>query len=248
MKKYGLIGYPLSHSFSADYFSRKFKSENIIDSEYCLFPLKDASLFKNLISEDNNIIGLNVTIPYKKSIIKYLDLLDDEAIEIGAVNTIKFIKKADGVKLIGYNTDALAFEQVICKINKIKEKKALILGTGGAAKAVEFVLKKMDIDYVFVSRQLKAKNIISYNDISKQIIEKYNFIINATPVGMYPNENKFPEIPYDFIKKDHVLFDLIYNPNETLFLKFGRERGALTFNGLEMLKLQADLSWLIWNK
>ena len=248
MKKYGLIGYPLSHSFSADYFNRKFKNENIVDVEYQLFPLPNIELFNKLIFENKDLFGLNVTIPYKKSIIKYLDFLDEGAKKIAAVNTIKIIHKSDGIKLVGYNTDAPAFEQSISKIKNIRKKKALILGTGGAANAIEFVLKKMNINYVFVSRHLKAKNIIFYSDINKQIIEEYKFIINATPVGMFPDVDKYPDIPYDFIGKDHVLFDLIYNPNETLFLKFGGENGALVFNGFEMLKLQAKLSWFIWNK
>lgn len=248
MKTFGLIGYPLSHSFSADYFNRKFNNEGITDSEYQLLPLQNIELFDKLISENKNITGLNITIPYKKSIIKYLDLLDDEAEKIGAVNTVKIIKNDCNLQLIGYNTDAAAFEKSISKIKNIKQKKALILGTGGAAKAVEFVLKKMNIDYIFVSRNLKAVNIISYSDIDKNIIDEYKFIINATPIGMFPDVEKYPDIPYHFIGKNHVLFDLIYNPYETLFMKFAKAQGAEIFNGLEMLKLQAELSYLIWNK
>lgn len=246
MKEYGLIGYPLSHSFSEKYFSEKFKKENIKDSVYKLYPLEDIDSFPEFLRKNPNIKGLNVTIPYKESIIKYLDELDMDARMISAVNTIKIKRKAGKTKLIGYNTDAQAFETSLKPHLKPQHKKALILGSGGSSKAIQFVLKKLGISCTVATRRpLKAHHII-YWAITKSFIESHLIIINTTPLGMYPDIEKFPDIPYQFLNSDHILFDLIYNPQQTSFLKLGKEKGSITINGQEMLELQADLSWKLW--
>ncbi|MCD4772297.1 MAG: shikimate dehydrogenase [Bacteroidales bacterium] len=246
MKKYGLIGYPLSHSFSEKYFSEKFKNENIKDSVYKLFPLEDIGSFPELIKKNPDIEGLNVTIPYKERIIKYLDELDMDARMIGAVNTIKIVKKSGKTKLIGYNTDAKAFEIFLKNFLKQRHNKALLLGSGGSSKAIQFVLKKLGIPCTVATRRpLKAQHVV-YWAITKSFIESYQIIINTTPLGMFPDIEKFPDIPYKFLNSEHILFDLIYNPQETHFLKKGKEKGCITINGLKILELQADLSWKLW--
>lgn len=242
MKQFGLIGYPLSHSFSKGYFSEKFQKENITDCVYDVFPLEKIEDFTDLCAEHKNLTGLNVTIPYKEKIIPFLDELNDEAQEIGAVNTIKFTNG----KKIGYNTDCYGFEMSLKPLLKSHHTSALILGTGGASKAVEYVLKKSGISFQYVSRT-KSSTSISYNDVDSFIIQHSTLIINSTPIGMYPNVDDAPHLPYNFITNNHLLYDLIYNPEETQFLKEGRIRGAQTKNGLEMLYLQAERSWEIWN-
>lgn len=238
---FGLIGYPLSHSFSKGYFSQKFKNEKITDSSYEVFPLENIEDFVGLCKQNYSIAGLNVTIPYKEKIIPFLDGLNDEAKIIGAVNTIKFI---DGKK-IGYNTDCYGFENSIKPFLKPYHTDALILGSGGAAKAIEYVLNKKHINFKYVSRKKNNLN-LSYSDLNKSIIQESTVIINCSPVGMYPSVDKAPEIPYDGITDRHLLYDLVYNPAETLFLRKGKEKGAQTKNGLEMLYLQAEKSWQIW--
>lgn len=242
MKQFGLIGYPLSHSFSKGYFAEKFAKENIVDCKYDVFPLEKIEDFVELCNDKKNLIGLNVTIPYKEKIIPFLDELDETAANIGAVNTIKF---SNGKK-IGYNSDAYGFEMSLIPLLKQHHTKALILGTGGASKAVEYVLRKLGISFQYVSRN-KNEKAISYEEVNELIIHNSKLIINTTPIGMYPNVNNAPEIPYNVITDKHLLYDLIYNPEETLFLKKGKEKGAQTKNGLEMLYLQAERSWEIWN-
>ncbi len=242
MKQFGLIGYPLSHSFSKGYFAEKFQKENIVDCQYDVYPLEKIEDFLELYNNHNNLVGLNVTIPYKQAVIPFLDELNEEAKAIGAVNTIKFI---DGKK-IGYNSDCYGFEISLLPLLKPHHKSALILGTGGASKAVEFVLKKLGIAFQYVSR-IKTENNLSYKEINQEIINRSLFIVNCSPLGMYPNINEAPNIPYQFITDKHLLYDLVYNPEETLFLKEGKLRGAQTKNGLEMLYQQAEKSWQIWN-
>ena len=242
MKQFGLIGYPLSHSFSKGYFAEKFAKENIVDCKYDVFPLEKIEDFVELCNDKKNLIGLNVTIPYKEKIIPFLDELDETAANIGAVNTIKF---SNGKK-IGYNSDAYGFEMSLKPLLKQHHTKALILGTGGASKAVEYVLKKLGITFQYVSRT-KNDKAISYEELNEAIIQHSKLIINTTPIGMYPNVEDAPTIPYNFITDKYLLYDLIYNPEETLFLKKGKEKGAQTKNGLEMLYLQAERSWEIWN-
>lgn len=241
MKQYGLIGYPLSHSFSKGYFAKKFKEELITDAVYDVFPLETISHFLGLCKQYPNLKGLNVTIPYKEQVIAYLDKLDDEAQTIGAVNTIKFFNG----KKIGYNSDCYGFEMSLRPLLQAHHKSALILGTGGASKAVEYVLKKLQIDFQYVSRTRTPSSLL-YQDVLLANELPY-LIINTTPLGMYPNVDAAPEIPYSLITDKHLLYDLVYNPDETSFLKNGKFQGAQIKNGLEMLHLQAERSWQIWN-
>lgn len=242
MKQYGLIGYPLSHSFSKGYFAEKFLKENITDANYDVFPLEKIDDFTALYQNKENLIGLNVTIPYKQQVIPFLDELDETSANIGAVNTVKFTQG----KRIGYNTDAYGFEMSLKPMLQSHHTNALILGTGGASKAVEYVLKKLGISFQYVSRN-KSDHTISYEQLDEFIIHNSKLIINSTPIGMYPNVDVAPNIPYNAISEKHLLYDLVYNPEETLFLKKGKEKGAQTKNGLEMLYLQAERSWQIWN-
>lgn len=251
MKTFGLIGYPLSHSFSPTYFSEKFEREKIENAEYKLFPLNKIQKFPSLLKQESGLCGLNVTIPYKEEIIAYLDKLDESAKEIGAVNCIKVEKnrkqEKGKIKLVGYNTDAFGFENSLKKYLKIYHKKALILGTGGASKAVKYVLTNLNIEFLFVSRNRFPGNCINFNSLDKKIIKEYSLIINTTPLGMFPSEKTYPSIPYQYITEEHLLFDLVYNPSETLFMNKGKSRGATVMNGFEMLRLQAEKSWEIWN-
>ncbi len=241
MKQFGLIGETLVHSFSADFFTKKFKAENI-DANYKLYELKNLETeFPLLLKNTSNLCGLNVTIPYKQRIFPFLDKIDADAEEIGAVNVIKF---SNG-KLIGYNTDVVGFEMSLTKHLLPHHTKALILGTGGASKAVAFVLQKLGIEFTFVSRT-KANDNYTYNELNEETIKEHLLIINASPVGTYPRTEDAPNIPYLHLSTKHYLFDLIYNPNQTLFLKRGAERGCITQNGLEMLHGQAIAAWKIW--
>jgi shikimate dehydrogenase len=241
-KKYGLIGYPLEHSFSPAYFSKKFKDEKIQNCEYKLYPLARIADFKKL--DLSSYSGLNVTIPYKKAVIPYLDALDAEAESVGAVNTIVFKNK----QLIGFNTDIFGFQLSLEKwfksVNR-KPENALILGRGGATRAVRFVLKKMAIRNRTISRKNKRWN---YQYLTQEDIENHQLIINTTPLGMVPNIEQSPPIPYDAITNNHFLYDLVYNPEKTVFLKEGLRRGAKIKNGLEMLYFQAEKAWEIWNQ
>lgn len=247
MKKLGLIGYPLEHSFSKKYFSRKFKEEGLKEWKYELYPIVEISKLQALLENEPDLIGLNVTIPHKVTVISLLDELDEQALKVGSVNTIKiFSNPATSRKYLrGYNTDIYGFERSLVPLLKEHHKKALILGTGGAAKAVKFVLQKFGIEFNLISRSDKYD--YRYEDLNKKVIEEHPLIINTTPLGMHPETEKCPPIPYKYISEGHLLYDLIYNPEETLFLKRGKQHGAAIKNGLEMLFLQAEKSWEIWN-
>ncbi len=245
MKQLGLIGHPLSHSFSKKYFEDKFSNENISGYLYDLYDIENIKDLQQVIDNHQKLIGLNVTIPYKESVINLLDEIDETAKQIGAVNTIKINPITKSLK--GYNTDYFGFKQSLKPFLKNNHERALILGTGGASKAIEHVLKGLGIDYLFVSRNPKNKNEITYSEVNEYVIKFHQIIINTTPLGMFPNINQSPIIPYELLTPTHLLYDLIYNPTETLFLKKGREKNCLTINGLEMLKLQAEKSWEIWN-
>jgi shikimate dehydrogenase len=248
MKYYGLIGYPLTHSFSKKYFSEKFIQESILESEYELYEMPTLEPLPSLLKK-NGLIGLNVTIPYKKEVLPFLDALDDESAErIGAVNTIKIY--SDG-STKGFNTDYYGFYQSLVSWierhgDNCADLKALVLGNGGAAKAVMVALEDLKIEYLLVSRQ-ESDQTITYDSLTPEIIQTHRLIINTTPLGTYPNVEVSPNIPYQFIGKSHYLYDLVYNPAETLFLKNGRSQGAATQNGLKMLELQAEKAWDIWN-
>lgn len=246
MKLFGLIGYPLGHSFSEKFFTEKFQKENI-NACYKLFPIENIQLFHQILEKNPTIEGLNVTIPYKEQIVPYLDELDKTAAEIGAVNVIKIKKDVNQVKLIGYNSDIIGFEQSIRPLLTEHHKKALILGTGGASKGVAYVLKKLNIDYTFVSRN-KNVDCFTYEELNKEIINSHTLIVNCSPIGTYPNTEVCPNIPYEGLSKQHLLYDLIYNPEKTLFLKKGEMEGATIKNGLEMLHKQAISAWEIWNQ
>lgn len=243
MNRFGLIGYPLGHSFSQQYFNYKFKTENLNDCFFELFPIENVDLFPELLHTHKDLKGLAVTIPHKQTIINFLTSIDEAASEIGAVNCIKISSQ----KIIGFNTDVIGFENSIKPILKPHHKKALILGTGGGSKAVQFVFKKLGIEFLLVSRS-KINQHIQYQDINETICDDYNIIVNATPVGMNPQIDICPEITYHFLNEKHLLFDLIYNPAETLFLQKGREAGSQTKNGHEMLIIQAEANWKIWNQ
>lgn len=248
MDKYGLIGYPLKHSFSIGYFNEKFQSENI-DAEYVNFEIPRIEDFMEVIEENPNLRGLNVTIPYKEQVIPYLDELDKDTAKIGAVNVIKIILQAKGkVKLVGYNSDIIGFTRSIEPLLLPHHTKALILGTGGASKAVFHGLANLGIQSTFVSRTKKRNDILTYGELTPEIMQEHTVIVNTTPLGMYPKVDFCPNIPYDQLTSKHLLYDLLYNPSETLFMKKGIEQGATVKNGLEMLLLQAFVSWEIWNK
>lgn len=243
---YGLIGYPLSHSFSQKYFTEKFEKEHIL-SKYQNFEINSLEQFPQIIIENTNLIGLNVTIPYKEAILPYLNEIDQVAKQIGAVNTIKIVRNNGKPYLIGYNTDAIGFEMTLKNIDKFS--KALIIGNGGAAKAIKYTLNKNNIDYIVVSRKTEqnSSKIISYDKITENIINEYSCIINTTPLGMFPNVKTYPNLPYKTITNKNIAYDLIYNPIETLFLERCRKQGATTINGMQMLINQAEASYLIFN-
>lgn len=243
---FGLIGYPLSHSFSKKYFAEKFAREGIEDAFYELFPIEEVEALPQLIADHPNLVGLNVTIPYKQAVIPYMDELGPGARAVGAVNTIKVTP--DGLK--GFNSDVYGFEWSLLKAFQRMDERpasALILGTGGAAKAVAYVLEKLDIVYHYVSRSAGAER-LGYADLDRDTIEANRLIINTTPLGMSPNVDTFPPIPYAFAGSKHLFFDLVYNPEETAFLKQGAARGSHAENGLDMLYGQAEKSWEFWQQ
>lgn len=248
MHIYGLIGYPLGHSFSKKFFTEKFEKEGLSDYQYLNFELESITQFPSIFKQYPTIEGLNCTIPYKQSIIEYLDEIDEETKLVGAVNTIKPIKTAEGIKLKGYNTDIIGFERALKPMLKENHKKALILGTGGASKAIKHILTKLGIDFISASieKELFDKE-IRYSEIDKAMIEERLILINATPLGTFPKVETCPDIPYTYLTKEHVLFDLVYNPEMTTFMKKGIEKGATVKNGLEMLHGQALAAWEIWN-
>lgn len=245
-KLYGLLGYPLVHSFSQNYFNQKFESENI-DAEYINFEIPDVGMLMEVVAENENLNGLNVTIPYKEQVIPFLDEIDPAASEVGAVNVIKFIRGKDGLRLKGYNSDIIGFSDSIKSLLKPHHQSALVLGTGGAAKAVSYSLRKLGLEVQLVSR-LKSANILVYEELTKNDLKTHKVIVNTTPLGMYPNVDTCPDIPYRYLTSQHLCYDLIYNPDETLFLKNSRLAGAQVKNGLEMLLLQAFASYSIWNQ
>jgi shikimate dehydrogenase len=244
MFKLGLIGKNISYSFSRDYFNKKFETEKIKNVSYENFDIESIDSFPLLVQNTENIKGFNVTIPYKETIIPYLDALDETANKIGAVNTIKITNEK---KLIGYNTDFYGFKKSLKPLLKPHHKKALILGTGGASKAIAFSLKALNIEFSYVSRVIKPNIDFDYFSLTEDIIQEHEIIINCTPVGTFPEVDKFPKIPYSGITKNHILYDLIYNPKETSFLKQGILHNASIINGLKMLELQAEEAWSIWN-
>jgi shikimate dehydrogenase len=262
MKQYGLLGFPLVHSFSCSYFTEKFRIEDI-DATYQNFSTPNLNLFPRLIEDNLLLSGLNVTIPYKQAIISYLDSLDPEAESIGAVNVIKIIRDSNGKPhLTGYNSDLTGFRESIRpfidnlhnrikknghELNANKTLKALILGTGGVSKAIKYGLEQLGIETMLVSRT-PAPGLFTYNQLNEHTYKDYTIIVNATPLGTTPKIDTCPPIHYESITPDHLLFDVVYNPEKTLFLKKGERRGATIKNGLEMLHLQAETSWKIWNQ
>ena len=254
MKLLGLIGYPLSHSFSKKYFTQKFENEGLThDWEYELFPIDSIKLLPDLLRGHPNLVGLNVTIPYKEDVVFWLDELDETAKMIGAVNCIQII---DG-KLKGYNTDYYGFQKSLLGLISLSSPfggggglnsniKALILGTGGSAKAVAYALKKLKIPYQYVSRHKSAHG-LTYSDLNEAVMASHQLIVNCTPLGMSPNNEGCPPIPYEWLDNQHFMYDLIYNPEETSFLKKGKERGAKVKSGIDMLYFQAEKGWEIWN-
>ena len=241
MPKLGLIGEKLSHSFSKKYFNEKFEHLNLPEFTYQLFELNNITKIKGLIEENEDLIGINVTIPYKSEVLPFLDQIDDQAAKIGAVNTIKITNK----KLIGYNTDYFGFKASLKNFIANTDLKALIFGTGGASKAVAQVLKDLNIDFQFVSTS--NQKYLNYFQLTEKVIADHKLLINTTPIGMAPNNDQSLIPKMDAIGENHYCYDLIYNPSETKFLKYCRENGAKTKNGLEMLHLQAEKAWEIWN-
>lgn len=243
---YGLIGYPLTHSFSQNYFNQKFESENI-NAQYINFEIPDIGDLMEVVAEHPNLCGLNVTIPYKELVIPYMDEMDDDAAKIGAVNVIKFIRKKNDLKFKGYNSDIIGFCDSIRPLLNPEREKALILGTGGAAKAVYQGFINMGITPSYVSRTTRP-GILTYSDLTPEVMDAHKIIVNTTPLGMYPHIDECPDIPYNLLTPKHLCYDLLYNPDITLFMKKAAEHGAEVKNGLEMLLLQAFASWNIWNE
>lgn len=240
MKRFGLIGYPLIHSFSANYFNEKFMRERI-DAEYSLLEMASIEGLGNRVRD---LTGFNVTIPYKKAVIPYLTQISDEARAIGAVNCVKVDSEG---RLHGYNTDVEGIRATLAQCGDLSGVKAVVLGSGGAAAAVKFVLKEAGVNFLTVSRNSDRGN-CTYSDLTPEIIREHCLIVNTTPLGMYPETDAIPDIPYSALTRDHILFDLIYNPEQTKFLQEGASRGARTFNGREMFVRQAEASWRIWNQ
>ena len=246
MRKFGLIGYPLGHSFSKKYFSEKFIKEQITDCSYENYPLTDIDQFRKLITSDPEVLGLNVTIPYKSEIIKYIDIMDPEASEIGAVNVLKIKRFGKKIKIHGFNSDVTGIRDTLIPYISDSVNNALVLGTGGGSLAVCFVLKSFGIKVVSVSRKHKP-GIISYEEIDNELLKRQDLIVNTTPLGMYPDIESRPDINYSMLSGKHILFDLVYNPELTSFLKSGKERGCTVISGIKMLWSQAERSWEIWN-
>jgi shikimate dehydrogenase len=246
MKKYGLIGYPLGHSFSKKYFSTKFKRENISDCQYDNYPLNRIGLLDDLILNNLDLYGLNVTIPYKTAVLKYLHFVDEQARAIGAVNVLKIVRTAEGTILKGFNSDIDGFRNSILPHISKNVTDALILGTGGGAKAVCYVLREYGIKVTSVDIY-KSEGVLTYSEITDDILINNKLMINATPLGMFPDITSKPDLNYRCLNKNHILFDLVYNPELTSFLKMGKEQGCTIISGINMLYLQAERSWEIWN-
>lgn len=245
---FGLIGYPLGHSFSQDFFNKKFADERI-DAKYVNFELPDIAGLRPMLARHPHLAGFNVTIPYKEKIIPFLDAIDPQARAIGAVNVVKIYRQPDGSRsLKGYNSDVVGFTDSIAPmLDKTIHTRALVLGTGGAAKAVAYALDSLGVAPVMVSRSHKA-GAITYAEVTPALLADYKVVVNATPVGMYPHVDECPSIPYHALTSDHICYDLLYNPDVTLFMQRARQAGAVVKNGLEMLLLQAFVAWNIWNK
>jgi shikimate dehydrogenase len=241
MDKYGLIGNNIDYSFSKTFFNSKFKKEESNDS-YENFDISDLSQLSEVLLKNPKLKGLNVTIPYKESIIKYLDRIDSNAQKIGAINTIKITAER---KLIGYNTDYIGFKESLKNLLPISKKNALVLGTGGASKAIVYALKSLNYKVTQVSR-VKKEGITTYAELNKEVMIQHQLIINCTPLGTFPNIDQYPSIPYQYVTKNHLMFDLTYNPLETMFIKLSKEQGARISNGLKMLEFQAEEAWSIW--
>jgi shikimate dehydrogenase len=246
MRKYGLIGYPLGHSFSKAYFARKFLTEQITDCRYDNFPLADLALLPELLAEEPELCGLNVTIPYKSEIFRYIDVIDPEAGEIGAANVLKIRRTGGKIELYGFNSDITGISDSLTPYISNEVKKAIVLGTGGSSRAVCHVLKKFGMNIIRVSRN-KQPGILDYADIDDTVLMNSSLIINTTPLGMFPDTDSRPDINYSLLGKKHILFDLVYNPELTFFLRSGIERGCTVITGLKMLHSQAEKSWQIWN-
>lgn len=248
MTSFGLIGFPVAQSSSVAYFTAKFQQEGLAGFYYHLFPLNDISNLLALIAGNAELRGLNVTTPHKISVIPILDKLDATATEVGAVNTIAIIRKKDGIFLEGFNTDITGFEQSLVPYLTPGNHRALVLGTGGASKAVAYVLRKNNIPLTFVSRKPESPDQLAYEAVTGDIIAAHNIIINTTPLGKFPDTSTFPMLPYEFLTDTHLLYDLNYIPEMTSFLQHGASRGAAVKSGLQMLHLQADASWNIWKQ
>ncbi|SRR5690606_7814366 len=245
----GLIGYPLTHSFSKAYFTQKFETEGISGYEYELFPIERIEKLPALLNENHRLVGLNVTIPYKVAVMPYLKQLDETATAIGAVNTIKIHRghSSGDPFLSGFNTDAWGFRESLRPLLRPWHNKALILGTGGASKAIRYVLQNLGIEFLSVSRT-PAEEQVSYRELNPELMQEYPLIVNTTPLGTFPDTAQCPDIPYEALSERNLLYDLVYNPPETLFLKKGREKGSAIVNGMEMLRLQAEKAWEIWTE
>lgn len=243
----GLIGYPLVQSRSPEIFARIFNDENIKGASYKLYPLEDVTVLHSWLKSVSRLNGFNVTIPHKKSIIPFLDSISPEAEAIGAINTVKINREGNTYTLYGYNTDYFAFKQTLQKfLGNAKPAKALILGTGGSSNTIAYVLKELGIEYVKVSRNSNNDALLTYEDVKPETIQHYKLIVNTTPLGMYPAIKSFAKLPYEALTSGHFLYDLVYNPVETVFLQKGKENGANTQTGIEMLELQAQKAWEIW--
>ena len=245
MDKYGLIGFPLGHSFSVSYFNQKFSDEGI-NARYFNFEIAHIDDLQQVLDRNPELKGLNVTIPYKEKVMPFLDYISPEARAIGAVNVIRVERNGKDVTLKGFNSDVIGFTQSIEPMLESHHKKALILGTGGASKAINYGLKSLGIESVFVSRYQRPDT-IQYESVTPEVVREYNVIVNCTPLGMYPHTEECPLLPYEAMNQNNILYDLIYNPDETLFMKKGAEHRANVKNGLEMLLLQAFVSWDFWN-
>lgn len=245
---YGLIGFPLMHSFSQGYFNRKFEAEGI-SARYVNFEIAEVGMLRRILDDNLNLAGFNVTIPYKEQIIPFLDALDPAAEQIGAVNVVKVTRKADGSTILkGFNSDVIGFRDSIAQtINLTEQNKALVLGTGGAAKAVVAGLRQLGVTPVLVSRS-ERPGVLSYAQLTNEIVSAHKIIVNTTPLGMYPHVDEHPDIPYEALTPQHLCYDLLYNPDITLFMRRSSEHGAQIKNGLEMLLLQAFAAWNFWNK
>jgi shikimate dehydrogenase len=246
MRKFGLIGYPLGHSFSRKYFNEKFKNERIIDSSYDNYPITDISQITALIAGEPDLCGLNVTIPYKSEVLKFLDSIDSEASEIGAVNVIKINRRGGRLYLSGFNSDVTGIYDSLKPYYRNNLRHALVLGTGGSSRSVCYVLRKMGMKITSVSREKRTET-ITYRDISSGLIAETQLIVNTTPLGMFPAVEAKPDIDYSLLGKEHILFDLVYNPEITAFLESGLKHGCTVITGLRMLHSQAERAWEIWN-